>query len=370
MIITEQKLLILGIITFLILFVFLLKRRLFLKAIKEFVDYRYELISPSRKTLKKKTQDSEDDLINISKVYENSDIDHIILIHGTFAGDDPLMLSRGLLKQTPRILLPLHNIFRKIMKKSFDVIGKDLGNFTKHHKIILEKYFKQKISLFNWSGSNSHYGRYHGAVELIEYLHRQKSKNFLIISHSHGGQLLALMTQLFWDESIKTELLKDNSITQETISQINKVRSLKFNLITMGTPVRYKWISTANINILHFINHRGKLPLGGSLIGGLWNRKGDYIQQFGGAGSDNFQVLDIHSKTNRKLAKIFKEDDLGLLKLIKRRQKLHGQGLNLLVNYRDAKIFPNFFNSMFGHGIYTRYHLLAFHLEQISKHLI
>lgn len=363
-----QDFLILGFITLFALIIFLRKRRLFQHKLLQFAGYSYRFIYPSQQTLQGELRQAQIELRRTAIGYAKSGIEHIVLIHGTFAGDDPLLLNKALAHRTPRLFRPLHFLYGKSSKKIFDLVGRDLGNFTDGHKRLLEENFKQNISLFNWSGSNSHYGRLQGALELIEFLYHKSNNSTLIMAHSHGGQLLALMTQLFKDESIRDALLKEKLISEESLTHIKRIKNFKYRLVTMGTPVRYKWMPDGNSKILHFINHRGRLPLGGSLIGGFWNSKGDYIQQFGGAGSDNLFLLDIYKHINKKLEFIFKEDNPGFLSLHKRRQRLHHQGLNLLVDYQDAKRYPNFHKTLFGHGIYTRYHLLPFHLQQILKY--
>ncbi len=345
----------------------LYKRLTITKKIKEFSHYNYKFIHPSKETLNKTANDISQDLKETALNYNESSIEKIILIHGTFVGDDPLLLNRAIAKRTPTFLLPFHVLYRKILKKIFNFINKDSGNFTEVHKGLLEKEFKQQVSLFNWSGSNNHFGRLCGVVELINSLYKDPHQNYLIIAHSHGGQILALMTQFFSDESIVDTLLKEELITQETIKQIQKIRTFQFRLVTMGTPVRYKWNLDSNVKILHFTNHRGKIPVGGNLLGGFWNFRGDYVQQFGGSGSDYFSLFDINNKKNEILDLIFIEEISDFFSLRKRRQRLHPQGLNLLIDYQDVKLYPNFYKTIFGHGIYTHYNLLSFHLDKILE---
>lgn len=362
---------ILGVLVILVCY-FLYRLLLKLK-LKKFSEYQFVQIELPKDFLKKhKKNEVENKLKLVGSEYQKTHIDQIIFIHGTFAGDDPFYLNSTFEKIAPNRFGALHQFVRKTVKGSFNFASQDKGNFTKKHVDYIERFFEQKASLFNWSGSNTHLARLNGAIKLIQYLDEkiiEGNKTIMIMAHSHGGQLLALLSQFLVKNELVKKLETEKMIDESIMPLIAKLKKINFIFVTMGTPVRYAWEINSKIQLFHLINHRGSLPSGGHLFGSLWTRGGDYVQQYGGAGSDYYAVVDLNSRLNKKLREILNEEEVSFFNFLKRKQRLHNKGMHFLIDYKDAKIYPNFYSSVFGHAVYTRYYLLSFHLQLILKHL-
>lgn len=348
--------LLLWLIPFVIaLAIFLFFRNKKLEKLKHLEYYFLKL--PEIYVKKRKDKDFIDELFETATLYRKSSIDQIIFIHGTFAGSDPYFLEKT--------KFPLF----KSYKTFFDLTQKDRGNFTKKHVKLIEEFFTQDASLFKWSGRNSHMARFEATIELVDNLLDKKlegKKHILIFSHSHGGQILALLTKLLNDKEMVSKLIEEEFLPESVTAKLNLIRKLEISMVTMGTPVRYQWALSDNIHLLHIINHRGKYPFGGNLFGILFTSRGDYIQQLATARTDYYSIFDLERVKNQKLSAILNEK---YQPFFRRRQRLHNDGVHLLIDYRDVSFFPNFYKTIFGHGIYTRFDLVPYHLELIIRYL-
>ena len=132
-----------------------------------------------------------------------AEVDEIILIHGTFAGNDVLGLIREIARWSPRMAKGL----KSITKTVFDQLAGDLGNYTKAfadrcYLLVNDGYdasYRIKVRRFHWSGENHHVGRIGGAIGLLDYLTSkrwEKGQRVLLWGHSHGGNLLAAVSLL------------------------------------------------------------------------------------------------------------------------------------------------------------------------------
>ena len=134
---------------------------------------------------------------------------------------------------------------------------------------------------------------------------------------------------------------------------IEKLKRMKLDMVTLGTPFRYEFNINENIQLLHLINHRGEEPLGGLLSEIFFSGGGDYIQQWGLEGSDGPILIREELKLNRELDRFL---DKGIspqkwLQGIKKRRRVPPQGQTFLIDYGDRDFF---IFSICGHGIYTK----------------
>jgi hypothetical protein len=200
----------------------------------------------------------------------------------------------------------------------------------------------------------------------------QEKKRILLIGHSHAGQIFALLSQILKNRKLKKQILEAFGDTMDIAkieSSLKIVGLLELDIVTLGTPARYKWDTGRKIRLLHFINHRTKDLLGGTFSGATFTRDGDYIQQWGIAGSDMSSLIPFEKDMNEKL-----DDILGvgnnlevLRKNILLRRRLHNQGHHFLVDYGDQRSYPNFLKTIFGHGTYTKIIHLKFHFYHIVQ---
>ena len=316
----------------------------------------------------------------------------VIFAHGTFVGDDPLgiYLVMERLGVPSVIIKRFKNISKEIADKNMD----DLGNFPDHYISSFSDAIEHDIKCksFTWSSENNHIGRLLAVPTLAAYI-VEKAKDLLpedrilLIGHSHAGQLFALLTIFLANGKKANALLNvltdvdgfDNKIFSENLEQISNVN---LDIVTLGTPVRYPWGEYEKYRLLNIVNHRSD-----SKIDGVLNtRDGDYVQQWGTDGTDILPLNLSLNESNDKLDSILdngrsiKIDDK--LEEIKRRLpvKVFGEeaGETILVDYLDngTKVFqffgltigkPNFIETLFGHGVYTRRNSMLFNSSLIVE---
>lgn len=314
--------------------------------------------------------------INLMGRIENDQIQHVYLVHGTFVGDDPWNIFEIIKIIFPKINEKLISKLKSLTKISQDYFSADLGNFSSRHEAILNKTLPHtKITNFAWSSANHHCARVIGCFELIDQIVKNNNQRdkILLIGHSHAGQLFALITLIIADLNRANyfyELVKE-FIPQVTFNShvVDHLKSLEFKIVTLGTPPRYSWEKLKNIDLYHFINHRGRDVFAGDNAGALQTKDGDYIQQWGLTGSDIQPAHQSQKNINEKLdfylgigtnLKTLKEN-------ISKKRRLHNYGHHFLVDYHDNSKIPNFYKTIFGHGNYTRLRFLPFLLDTILK---
>lgn len=299
----------------------------------------------------------------------------IYLIHGTFVGDDPFQIFALLESIVPEIAQGIVKNIKEYSHSHQQLISKDLGNFTSEHVAILVELENSKIPVTNytWSSGNHHMARLRGCLDLLDLIakNQNRGERILLLGHSHAGQIFCLISILLNNKPVRDKIFE--IFGKEEISTFKdifiKLKSIKYDFVTMGTPIRYKWQLANNMRLIHFINHRGEKPIGGGISGMPMTLAGDYIQQWGISGSDIKSPIKNDVSKNLRLDEI-----LGVgqnIKLLqenaKYRRRLHDVGKHILVDYQDQAIYPNFVQTILGHGVYTRKKLLSFHLSQIIK---
>jgi len=338
-------------------------------------DATYQFIDQQFVNKMKLTKDGE--LIKNGEKLIQRKVFSIYLIHGTFVGDDPMHIL-ALLEKTFAKFNP--KIFPKVREKTKfvqNLMAQDLGNFTKKHNDYLAPLFQNKVFMhnFTWSSGNHHYARVVGTFKLMRDLFQKHNKRerILLVGHSHAGQLFALLGQILSHKIFAKQILEifhAEIQADEFYQLIAKLKTFKLDFVTMGCPVRYRFALTGNMRLLHFINHRTLSLRGGPIEGFYSTQRGDYIQQWGVAGSDIISPSKRENLLNQKC-----EDFLGsganlasLRKNSKLRKRLHNLGHHFLVDYADNANYPNFLLTIFGHGVYTKIDHLKFHFHLINKY--
>lgn len=311
------------------------------------------------------------ELINrAEKDYFKSEVKSLYLLHGTFVGEDPFHIAALLERSFPNLRKEVIQKIKKKIKQGQNLMAKDLGNFVDEHVDFFQSVLACQVFNFSWSSANHHYARLEGCVDLVEQLAKRHEgeERVLFIGHSHAGQIFAILTQLFFNEDLRS-LVQSIFPEKNLLEDLAKIQKLKFDFVTLGTPARYPWYLAENMRLLHLINHRGTDLLGGSFKDAVFTRKGDYVQQWGIAGSDmKAQELEIQ-KINKSL-----EPFLGsgtnleiLRKKIPAKNRLHTDGHHIFVDYGDNSRLPNFVKTAFGHGTYTRLKYMPFLLEVVRE---
>ena len=257
---------------------------------------------------------------------------------------------------------------------------------------------------FNWSSQNKHIGRADGAVRLIDELSRVAessdslfragaSPRILVWAHSHGGNVLALASNLLGgDANSRREFFHaarsfyhswrharvDFPAWQRVEGLLagdqKPLHRTALDFVTFGTPIRYGWETAGYAKLLHVINHRPTSDQGEWLAPypprvrrALTAADGDYVQQIGIAGS-GCPVLPLTFRTftaDRRVRRLVANNSRWLLRHLRKGARVPDEGLSLLVDYADPARFP--WTHLFGHAVYTRSRWLPMHCELTAR---
>ena len=336
----------------------------------------------------------------------------VYLVHGTFCGNDVLGLLTELARVAPRVSEQL----RRLVKGSFDAVLGELGNFSHGFAGRMERELSAgaertiPVRRFNWSSPNTHVARADGAVRLIDELARVASDRIapgtgdmeitqravrpriLIWAHSHGGNVLALASNLLGGDAETRRAFFDAArpffqtsggsvdfpawqrVEQLLDESAHPVRDVALDLVTMGTPIRYGWETNGYAKLLHIAAHRPvhpkrdwHAPRYARLLRALAALDGDFVHQIGIAGS-GFPVLPIFWRThvaNRRLKLLVARGvPRFLLKNLAAGSRVHDEGHTELIDYDDPSWTP--LGHLFGHAYYTRSRWLPLHAELVA----
>ena len=295
---------------------------------------------------------------------------------------------------------------RQEAKELFDDLAGETGNYTETYAQVLEdavngdREQRLPVHLFHWSSENNHVGRADAAVQLIDTLvssHHARGHRLLIWGHSHGGNVLALVTNLLATSVVdRKKFFKatrplhgrpvrhaGHSSAWQRVKNLllqegNPLEGIPLDLVTFGTPVRYGWDTNGCANLLHFVHHRAgegvpnyQAELPKSVEEVVSARGGDYVQQLGIAGTDFLPYsFDRRSwiseqRLQRLLALGLRRRDL--FDRLKCGRHVHHDGQTLLVEYAETPQHSE--RLLAGHAVYTYPEWMLFHLEETAKRL-
>jgi hypothetical protein len=366
----------------------------------------FEVVEPSQ-SISPRSTEYRQRLTKACEPLVHDNLAAVYLVHGTFAGNDPL----GTLTELQRFLPGLAERLRKTWKGLFDRVVGETGNYTagfaERFQRGLSSAAGREISVqrFNWSSQNNHIGRADAAVRLIGELARLAERQndaeistpprVMLWGHSHGGNLLALVTNLLAaDEEHRQRFFEAARVfyrpwlasqtdmpawerTEQLLATEHPVKQLRLEIVTFGTPIRYGWDTGGYHKLLHFVNHRPKpqhkehqtaFPLRPLHL--LLASHGDYMHQLGIAGT-NLIPSPVAIRTflaDRRLNALLQPNVswIHLLGNYWHARRVPHEGKTLLVDYRDRGW--NFWRHLLGHGSYTRSRWLPFHASEIAKH--
>ncbi|MBI2520622.1 MAG: hypothetical protein HYV97_09395 [Bdellovibrio sp.] len=305
-------------------------------------------------------------------------VTHIILLHGTFAGDDPLDIFSNTFEQKSRrtkwlrAIYPLRYIQQMYRKVKDKIIG-NVGNFTTEYCVTLERGLKTQIQVhrFHWPSGNHHLARIRGLLSLVDLvlnLQLQKKERILMIGHSHAGQLFTALTQMAQRPAHFSKVLGHELrlIENPEVFQLKleKLYGLDLDIVTWGSAPRYKWHLPSHWKLVHLLNFRKIPPRFPNPWKLLTAGYGDSIYLLAGPGSDSLAPFGRDRKRNQVLDSVF---GVGLSLRhwwfsIQTGIKLHNEGRHFFIDYHDAGV-SRFFRSFLGHGIYTHPGLMLFNFE-------
>ena len=319
-------------------------------------------------------------MVQVGKKLDQHNVTHAYFVHGTFVGDDPFDLIPALRRIYPQMAPSVEHSIRQKIKRGYELLTKDSGNYLDEYVDLFRVSCgaKTQCKMFVWSSANHHLARLKGALELIDKLSGDLPdipvSRVLLFGHSHGGQTFALFSHLVNQTHLGKqlwELLKEQQlVTSSYQPKFAKLRKYKFDLVTMGTPYRYPWRLGKNMRLLQIINHRGKSHLAEKPLGFWKTTGGDYVQQWGIAGSDSLASRSGDREINRRLDSLLGAgvDPKAWLENLAKGMRVHEAGTCYLVDYKDASlVVPNFTKTVFGHGIYTKYETMLFNAELICE---
>ena len=343
------------------------------------------------------------DIANAAQTLRDANVRQLMVIHGTFAGNDIL----GLMRELNRVLPDAADALKSLSKSLFDQVAGEVGNYTEQFASKLAEIINRDggqdqivVTRFSWSGENHHLGRAGGALALLDQLLSTRWKpdeRLMVWAHSHGGNLLALLTNLVGSSpnAVQTFFTATHSHYSDPVlerldlplwERMRKAllagdiqeRLPAVDIATFGTPLRYRWNRTVCPHLLHFVQHRSldadnpiKACLPTSMEDLSTAAGGDYAQQFGIGGTDfPHSVWAWCSWTSERRLRRMLEPGVRRIDLAKNLQRGHRvslDGKTLLVDYPDQ---PGKWNQqLLGHGIYTRHEWIPFHLQQIAKRM-
>jgi hypothetical protein len=311
----------------------------------------------------------------------------VLFAHGTFVGDEPFALVRALGEQVGRVEPTVGATFARLLTMALAgparlggaLLG-DVGRFTPEYVALFRAALGGHVACdrFGWSGANHHLARLQGAADLARTLarHRLGAGRALVFAHSHGGQVLALLAQLLHEPALSRALLEvlgELGPVDDVAIALRQLRRARLDFVTLGTPPRYGWPARAAARVIHLVNHRGEAPFGGDWSGVAQTVGGDYIQQWGIAGSDFPAATPLERRLNERLSAILGDgaDPRAWMANVRHRMRVARQGHTVLVDYGDrgAGAIPNCVNTLFGHGIYTTYEAMLFQARLVAARL-
>ncbi len=339
----------------------------------------------------------------------------VYLAHGTFVGPDAL----GVLNELARLLPRASTSVRRVIKRIVDKLTGETGNYTGRYARLFESAInsadrpKIPVRLFNWSSENNHIGRADGSVRLIDELMSQgfsPGQRVLLWGHSHAGNMFALMTNLLagnsdggnsdggnpdgdnpnaaerffqaaeiyyqWPVVGCVDIPVWGRVRRQLADRPGLMEEVGLDIATFGTPIRYGWDSNGYDRLLHFVNHRPheglpdyQAPFPPTLNDVLRAADGDYIQQFGIAGTNvTPSVVSWRSRlADRRLHNLLQPDPAegSLLDRFKTGTIVPDEGTTLLVDYGPVE--GSIAQHWAGHAVYTQQQWLLFHAEELVR---
>lgn len=349
----------------------------------------------------------------VSRRLRSAGVDEIVLMHGTFVGNDVFGMMRGLSRMLPNVA----DQIAAMTKTMFDSHIGCLGNYDSVYERLVDCMVNPPaggrqsddralaVRRFSWSGENHHLGRFDGVIDLLDQALRSDQchgnansrRRILVLAHSHGGNVMALATQLLaspidqrrqWLASLRSRYRLPTLGHFERPSWHRVCEALVspeivwpiFDIATFGTPIRYRFGDISG-GLVHFVHHhalddddptRAVLPT--SVDDLIEATGGDYVQQFGVAGTDMtpspFAIGDWFS--NRRIQKRFEPSPGGRLNLrrtwhqIAAGNRVFADGTTFLCRYPKDRFGAH--RNMLGHAIYTHPMHMPHHMDSLSEH--
>ncbi len=323
----------------------------------------------------------------------------IVLMHGTFVGDD----AGGVFNELDRYLPGAYAVLGNWWSRGIGLLVGDRGNFTDKYQDRLQEALSvpdaPQVAVENvrWSSENHHLGRASAAVRQLDALIQsppQSGERILLLGHSHAGNVFALLTHLISGDATRVQAFFDaartyyegpqadkldgqvwNRVRDSLLNQPLPFQAEQLDMVTLGTPIRYSWHPRGYGRLLHVVFHRPSPDLPPYLVRFppsiaklQYATGGDYVQQLGIAGTDiPPNLLLKHAVTaNTRLQELLQTGLTGTLREHwAMGQRVPDAGETQLVDYGD--VGGNIFDHVAGHAVYTLESQMLFLFEQIVE---
>lgn len=358
-------------------------------------------------------------------LHERHRIARVVLVHGTFMGEDPFGISSTLnavAESLPLAGAALRQLSERLRERTQPLVtrlARDLGNYTEEFRVRFQQLVgddpQVEFPQAAWSSENHHLARADLAVSLLEQLLLRplpEDQRVLFWGHSHAGNAFAILSNLLANHPPSIErffaAVQDrvparwqavHTALRRSESPHPLARQVLF--AAFGTPVRYGWDSAGCSALLHVNFHRVYNPHEpaiarpvyppwnvSDILSGAW---GDWVQAFAIAGTDTTSIPA--AKTNALLSEILESglspiDPATLSTALRftpagrfrdlcarwqQGTRCHADGLNLLVDYTPSgdRTFPGIpiESAVMGHGVATSVRWLPAHLRLIEQAL-
>lgn len=294
------------------------------------------------------------DFKDIEPLLKKFNINKIYLVHGTFAGIDPLGMGHR------KILGALSFYLGRLIR----ILVKGRGFFDSSLISGLSQLATTEV--LDWGGENNHIGRLKGAFKFLENL--SPTPGFqMILAHSHGAQILALTQHLRLQTDLGKKLLsfaKPLGFQEEKLREkIASISSQPIHWITLGSMLRVPFPLGNLDHLAHFHNCRTLKRTG--LFGILTARPGDMIQTWAVEGSDFFPSTPKDLRLYRDLDQLLGKGiaPLHWAQKIASGTRLNPEGINFVADYKDSNIpVLGPLLSLWGHGVYLSKRSVAFQI--------
>jgi len=348
------------------------------------------------------TPELPEPLPDFTRLHSEFGLTHVLPVHGTFMGSDPIglqaMLNEMVNRASPSrqlLLRPLVNRLAVQTKRFTELLTADIANYSLEFCEEFQKLVGDdpEVTLLEptWSSENHHLARAGLAVRLLCRIDEMQAEGFdpehgrvMLWGHSHAGNAFALLTNLLANDrdsvdrffTVCGDVLGDSGLrARDILASVDGPHPLARGLIlvTFGTPVRYGWDVDGCRYLLHLIHHRpfdpehparalpalqygceeagleqNAGPVAQSILDILTARQGDWVQSFAVAGTDLPPV--INREQNEALGRLL---ETGLAEQTPERladrwkvacprwqtaTRMHTDGRNVLAEYAPTRV--------------------------------
>lgn len=360
--------------------------------------------------------------VDFSTLHTDLGVGHVVLVHGTFMGDDSFAVAetlRSIAAEAPILKKSLEAIatrFQDEGKPFADKLAGDIGNYTSEFRDRFQRLVGDDphVRLMDptWSGQNHHLARADLAVRLLcelDTLQPDENQKVMLWGHSHAGNGFAILSNLLANDRQAVDRFFEASEFRDRPHWLHARRILKGAssphhwsnatvIVAFGTPVRYGWDTAGYRQLLHVLHHRifdqsqpfrAKPMFPPHTVTDMMGANfGDWIQAFGIAGTD--VAPPVLMSANTRMGAVL---ETGLAapshgvdtRFIPGRRirdtcarwktgtRCHADGQNLLVQYapsgRIARLILPVEEVLLGHGVATTVDWLPAHLSLVCQQL-